>query len=44
LLENPAAASELAHAGRERVRRDFSFERLIANVDAMYTELLHARR
>jgi glycosyltransferase involved in cell wall biosynthesis len=43
LLENPAAASELAHAGRERVRRDFSFERLIANVDAMYTQLLNAR-
>ena len=43
LLENPAAATELAHAGRERVRRDFSFERLIANVDAMYTQLLHAR-
>jgi glycosyltransferase involved in cell wall biosynthesis len=44
LLENPAAASELAHAGRERLRRDFSFERLITNVDAMYTQLLHARR
>ena len=44
LLENPAVASELAYAGRERVRKDFSFERLIANVDAMYTELLHARR
>ena len=40
LLENPAAASELANAGRERVRRDFSFERLISNVDAMYTQLL----
>ncbi len=44
LLENPAAASEMAHAGRERVRKDFSFDRLIASVDAMYTELLHARR
>jgi glycosyltransferase involved in cell wall biosynthesis len=43
-LENPADASYLAHAGRERVRKDFSFERLIANVDAMYTELLHARQ
>ncbi|MCU1272451.1 MAG: hypothetical protein JWN74_3745 [Acidobacteriaceae bacterium] len=43
LLENPAAASELAHAGRERVRREFSFERLIAEVDVMYTQLLHAR-
>jgi L-malate glycosyltransferase len=44
LLENPAAALQLAHAGRERVRRDFSFDRLIANVDAMYTDLLHTRR
>ena len=44
LLQNPGAASEMAQAGRERVRRDFSFEQLIANVDAMYTELLHARQ
>jgi glycosyltransferase involved in cell wall biosynthesis len=44
LLENPTVASKLAYAGRERVRRDFSFQRLIANVDAMYTDLLHARR
>jgi glycosyltransferase involved in cell wall biosynthesis len=44
LLEDPRTASELAHAGRERVRREFSFERLIPNVDAMYTQLLHARR
>jgi glycosyltransferase involved in cell wall biosynthesis len=43
LLQNPAAALELARAGRERVRRDFSFEQMIANVNAMYTELLHAR-
>jgi glycosyltransferase involved in cell wall biosynthesis len=40
LLENPALGSSLAQAGRERVRRDFSFERLIANIDAMYTQLL----
>jgi len=44
LLKNPAFALELARDGRERVRRDFSFERLIANVDAMYTQLLHTRR
>jgi glycosyltransferase involved in cell wall biosynthesis len=43
LLQNPATALELARAGRERVRRDFSFEQMIANVNAMYTELLHAR-
>jgi L-malate glycosyltransferase len=44
LLQNPAAALELARAGRERVRRDFSFDRLISDVDAMYTELLSTRR
>jgi glycosyltransferase involved in cell wall biosynthesis len=43
LLEDPMAASELARAGHERVRRDFSFERLITDVDAMYTELLYER-
>jgi L-malate glycosyltransferase len=43
LLNNPGAASDIAHAGRERVRGEFSFERLIANVDAVYTELLPAR-
>jgi glycosyltransferase involved in cell wall biosynthesis len=44
LLQIPAAALELARVGRERVQRDFSFDRLIANVDAMYTELLCTRR
>ena len=44
LLENPAAAEELGRNGRERVRKDFSFERLITNMDALYSELLHARR
>jgi glycosyltransferase involved in cell wall biosynthesis len=43
LLQNPAAALELARVGRERVQRDFSFEQMIANVDAMYTELLSTR-
>jgi glycosyltransferase involved in cell wall biosynthesis len=44
LLHNPAAALELARVGRERVHRNFSFDRLIANVDATYTELLSIRR
>jgi glycosyltransferase involved in cell wall biosynthesis len=44
LLENPGAASQMALAGRERVCREFSFERLLSNVDAMYTQLLNARR
>jgi glycosyltransferase involved in cell wall biosynthesis len=43
LLENPALAARIAHSGRERVRRDFSFERLIANIDDMYTQLLQRR-
>jgi hypothetical protein len=44
LLQNPAAALELARVGRKRARRDFSFDRLISDVDAMYTELLSTRR
>ncbi len=44
LLENPEAASTMAHAGRERVRRDFNFDKLVANTDALYTDLLQARR
>lgn len=44
LLQNPLFASQLAQAGRQRVRSQFSFERLIADVDAMYTQLLHTRR
>ena len=44
LLENPATASDMARAGRERVRRDFSFDKLVANTDALYTDLLQTRR
>ena len=43
LLEKPAFAQGLAKAGRERVRQGFSFERLVASVDDMYTELLERR-
>jgi glycosyltransferase involved in cell wall biosynthesis len=44
LLENPHFASQLGAAGRERVRRHFDFVQLTSNVDALYTELLQARR
>ena len=44
LLEDSKTASGLAQTGREMVRREFSFDRLTANIDAMYTELLHAPR
>ncbi len=44
LLENPKTASDMANAGRERVRRDFSFDKLIANTEALYAELLQAHR
>ena len=44
LLENPHFASLLGVAARERVRRHFDFAHLIFNVDALYTELLQARR
>lgn len=44
LLENPNFASQLGSAGGERVRRHFNFAQLTSNVDALYTELLQARR
>ena len=44
LLENPHFAAQLGAAGRERVRRHFDFAQLTSNVDALYTELLKARR
>jgi glycosyltransferase involved in cell wall biosynthesis len=44
VLENPHFASQLAAAGRDRVRRHFDFSQLTSNVDALYIELLQARR
>lgn len=44
LLENPTAAADMANAGRDRVQKDFSFDKLVANTDALYTDLLQARR
>jgi L-malate glycosyltransferase len=44
LLEDPHFASQLGAAARERVRRRFDFAHLTFDVDALYTELLQARR
>jgi glycosyltransferase involved in cell wall biosynthesis len=42
LVNNPTFAAQLGSAGRERVRNSFGLERLARNVDALYTQLLHA--
>jgi L-malate glycosyltransferase len=40
LLRDPGAARQLGSAGREHVRKHFSFERLVAEIDGLYTRLL----
>ena len=40
LLSEPSLARRLAQAGHEFTVRNFSFERLVHDVDALYTELL----
>ena len=40
LLRDSDFSRQLAAAGRQRATRDFSFERLIEEVDQLYTELL----
>ena len=40
LLSEPALARRLAQAGHEFTVRNFSFERLVQDIDALYTELL----
>src|SRR2546422_7013090 len=44
LLRNPELARRLAKDGREYVHQNFSFERLIKQVDNLYTELLQRRK
>lgn len=44
LLSEPALATRLAQAGHEFTVRNFSFERLVQDVDALYTELLSEKR
>jgi len=40
LLRNPELSRKLGRAGQEYVQRNFSFDRLIREVDGLYTELL----
>jgi glycosyltransferase involved in cell wall biosynthesis len=44
LLSEPALARSLAQAGHDFTIRNFSFERLVQDVDALYTELLNDKR
>jgi glycosyltransferase involved in cell wall biosynthesis len=44
LLADPAAAERLARAGRARVDRDFSVERMVRGVEAVYDQLLASPR
>jgi glycosyltransferase involved in cell wall biosynthesis len=44
LLCDPELARRLAENGHEYVRQNFSFEKLISDVDALYTELLRRRQ
>ena len=43
LLRDPELSRKLGRSGREYVQRNFSFERLVREVDALYTELLESR-
>ncbi|HMF92362.1 MAG TPA: glycosyltransferase [Candidatus Angelobacter sp.] len=40
LLRNPKLAKRMAHAGQEHVRKRFSFDRLMAELDQLYKEPL----
>ncbi|HEY1271824.1 MAG TPA: glycosyltransferase, partial [Terriglobales bacterium] len=40
LLRGPELASRIGAAGQQRVRNDFSFERMIEEVDKLYNALL----
>ena len=43
LLREPGLARQLAQNGREFIVRNFSFERLVREVDALYSELLQRK-
>jgi glycosyltransferase involved in cell wall biosynthesis len=43
LLRDPGLAASLGKNGREYVASEFSFQRMIANTDQLYTELLRSR-
>lgn len=40
LLEDPDFAATIARAGREHVQKEFSFERLVLDLDRLYSRLL----
>jgi len=40
VLRNPELAARIAHAGQEHVRSEFSFDRLIENLNRLYTTTL----
>jgi glycosyltransferase involved in cell wall biosynthesis len=42
VLDDPASARERAIRGRERVERDLSFDARTRQLEAIYTELVHA--
>jgi len=44
LLRDPEKARALARRGQDYVRRNFSFEHLLSDVDALYVELLTQRK
>jgi glycosyltransferase involved in cell wall biosynthesis len=43
LLRDPARAQQLAEAGRRRAQ-DFSVQKMVADIDALYQELLAQKR
>ena len=44
LLRDPGLAARLGTNGREYVRQNFSFEKLVERIDDLYSELLRARK
>jgi len=43
LLRDPEFAARMGKSGREYVASEFSVQRMIANTDQLYTELLRSR-
>jgi glycosyltransferase involved in cell wall biosynthesis len=44
LLRDPGQADRLGTNGREYVRQNFSFEKLVERIDDLYAELLRTRK
>jgi glycosyltransferase involved in cell wall biosynthesis len=42
LLEHPTLAARLGAAGRRRVREHFTLDRMVAETEALYEEVLHS--